>query len=140
MVIILFPSSGQTYIEQSSSPTQTEKPKQMQITVGNNKSRIDNTEKIMDVAPQVILNRTMVPLRFIGEFLGADFDWNQTIKTVTIKCNGKEIRLVVDTQPGMDVPPTLINGRTMVPISYISETFGAEVKWDDSTQTVDITK
>lgn len=94
----------------------------------------------MDVAPQVILNRTMVPLRFIGEFLGADFDWNQTIKTVTIKCNGKEIRLVVDTQPGMDVPPTLINGRTMVPISYISETFGAEVKWDDSTQTVDITK
>lgn len=35
-----------------------------------------------------------------------------------------------------DVAPTIINGRTMVPMRKIFEELGAEVNWDDSTKTV----
>ena len=39
----------------------------------------------------------------------------------------------------LDVPPQLIGGRTLVPARAVSEAFGCDVKWDDSTQTVIIT-
>lgn len=35
-----------------------------------------------------------------------------------------------------DVPPQLINGRTMVPVRAIFESLGATVNWESSTQTV----
>ncbi len=36
----------------------------------------------------------------------------------------------------LDAPPTIINGRTMVPLRFCAETFGAEVGWDGATQTI----
>jgi hypothetical protein len=38
----------------------------------------------------------------------------------------------------MDVPAQLSNSRTMVPLRFISEFFGALVTWDDETRTVEI--
>lgn len=37
-----------------------------------------------------------------------------------------------------DVPPTIINNRTMVPVRLIAETLGADVNWIDETRTVEI--
>ena len=40
----------------------------------------------------------------------------------------------VDGQPKyMSAAPVVVNGRTLVPIRFISEAFGASVKWDDAT-------
>ena len=50
---------------------------------------------------------------------------------IKIFLNGKEIVT--------DVPPQLINDRTLVPIRAISESFGCDVDWVDATQTVVIT-
>ena len=49
-------------------------------------------------------------------------------KSATV--NGKEVVL--------DVAPFIVNGRTLVPIRFISETFGAQVNWDGNTKTVTI--
>lgn len=38
-----------------------------------------------------------------------------------------------------DVTPQVIDGRTMVPVAVIAETFGADIKWIESTKTVEIT-
>jgi len=35
-----------------------------------------------------------------------------------------------------DTKPVVVNGRTMVPLRFISETLGAEVEWDNKTRTV----
>jgi len=43
-------------------------------------------------------------------------------------------------QMTFDVPPQILSGRTMVPLRAIFEALGAEVEWDDSTQTVSATK
>ena len=54
----------------------------------------------------------------------------ETIITVTV--NGKKI--------SFDQAPTLENGRTLVPLRAIFEALGAEVLWNDDTQTVTATK
>ncbi len=45
----------------------------------------------------------------------------------------------VDTE-NMDVYPFTENGRTLVPVRFISESFDAKVGWDDATQTVTVEK
>lgn len=39
-----------------------------------------------------------------------------------------------------DVAPKIVNDRTMLPIRFVSEKLGADIKWDDATQAVNITK
>jgi phosphatidylserine/phosphatidylglycerophosphate/cardiolipin synthase-like enzyme len=49
------------------------------------------------------------------------------------------ISLIVNGQTVQcDVPPQIINGRTMVPISAVAKALGAQVSWDGSAQTVSI--
>ena len=49
---------------------------------------------------------------------------------------GRVITVTLDGNPiSFDVPPQLIEGRTMVPLRKIFEALGAEVSWDDATQT-----
>lgn len=51
----------------------------IQITI-----KIDGKEITNDVAPQLIQNRTMVPIRVITEAMGADVNWLQESSTVEI--------------------------------------------------------
>lgn len=39
-----------------------------------------------------------------------------------------------------DVPAVIINGRTMVPIRFVSEAFEAEINWNQDTRTASINK
>lgn len=104
-------------------------------------TKVNGVYKPIDVPPTIINNRTMVPLRFIGEALGAELNWNAETKTVIITLNGKEVKMVID-QPtfGMDTPPTIVQGRTLVPVRFISESLGADVVWYPSNKTVSIVK
>lgn len=97
-----------------------------------------------DVPPQLIDNRTMVPLRKIFEAMGAVVDWNNDTQTVTaIKgderviatINSKNVYISGDTKT-LDVPPMVVDERTLVPVRFVAESFGANVKWDESTRTV----
>lgn len=111
--------------------------KRLELKIGSNVALVDGQKQTIDVPPVLINNRTMVPLRFIGEALGVAFAWDAEDRTVTYRCGGQEIQLVIG-QPiaGFDTPPTIIGGRTMVPLRYIAECFGAEVTWDQASQRV----
>ncbi|MCX8095787.1 MAG: copper amine oxidase N-terminal domain-containing protein [Caldisericia bacterium] len=52
---------------------------------------------------------------------------------------GNKLAYVDGSQLPLDVPPQILNGRTMVPVRFISEGLGAEVGWDGATKTVTIT-
>lgn len=107
-----------------------------------------NGEKLnFDVPPMMIQDRTMVPLRAIFESLGAKVDYNDTTKKITATLGQREITLRVDT-PAMyvngseymlDVPATVVNGRTLVPVRAVAEAFKCQVDWNESTSTVSIT-
>lgn len=99
------------------------------------------------VKPTLVNSRTLVPVRFIAERLGAEVSYDDTTSTVTIKLNGKTINMVINetkyTVDGneytLDVPAQLISERTMVPVRVVSEAFGMSVYWDEANSIIVIT-
>ncbi len=91
-------------------------------------------------------HRVIVPLRAIGEALNADVNWNQATRAVTVRSEGKTVvltvgskRALVDGQERfMDTVPVIKNGRTMIPVRFVSEYLGAQVSWDSTARTVSV--
>jgi len=97
------------------------------------------TVQTMDVLPTVVSGRTLLPARFIAQALGGTASWNSATRQSTITIGGASVTMREgELVPGMDVPVQVINGRTMVPARFISETFGAVVRWDSATQSNEI--
>ncbi|HOM01402.1 MAG TPA: stalk domain-containing protein [Acetivibrio sp.] len=98
----------------------------------------------MDVPPIIENGRTLVPIRGVFESINAYVDWLPEWQTVNVLKDDKIITLRINTNIAyvnkeavkLDVPPRIIDGRTLVPIRFISESIGAEVGWDDATKTV----
>jgi hypothetical protein len=118
----------------------------MKLQVGNKNALINNETFSLEAAPTITSGRTMVPLRFVGEAFGAEFTYDSVFKIIDINFGsdkikmqiGKNIAFVNGIEIALDVAPYIVNGRTLVPIRFISETFGAEVVWDGTTKTVTI--
>ena len=99
-----------------------------------------------DVPPVILNGRTMVPLRAIFEALGAEVSWDDASETAIGVRRGVRVSVTVDSTAAtingkavtLDQSAVLMNGRTLVPLRFVSEAFGAEVGWDDKTQTVTI--
>jgi hypothetical protein len=98
----------------------------------------------VDQNPQVINGRTLVPMRKIFEELGASISWDDVTKTVTAMKGNIVIQLVIGNEKAnvngvdkmLDVPGTIVNGRTMVPLRFVSEGLKSKVDWDSGTRTV----
>ena len=97
-----------------------------------------------DVMPQIIDDRTVMPMRAIFEALGADVSWDGETRTVTavkddttIKMTiGSNVMYVNDMPIELDVAPLIIDERTLVPGRAVAESLGADVSWDGETRTV----
>lgn len=100
-----------------------------------------------DVPAQIIDGRTMVPMRTILQKLGAEVSWDGEKQQILTVADGAVIGLHIGdvnywrngVLQTMDVPPQIINGRTLVPIRIVSECLGADVLWKSETRTVYIT-
>lgn len=101
----------------------------------------------MDVPPTIIEGRTLVPLRAIFEALGAQVQWDAASQSITATKGNININLTIGsitatnngTQITLDVPPQIIDGRTLVPARFVGEALGTQVQWDAANQAVDIT-
>lgn len=110
------------------------------------KLKIDGQQINFDVPPQMINNRTMVPLRAIFENLGATVDWNADTQTITSTKENITINLTIDNPimyvngqaVTLDSPGCLVEGRTLVPVRAISEAFGTTVDWNADDRTVSV--
>jgi hypothetical protein len=98
------------------------------------------------VEPQIINGCTMVPMRVIFEELGCVINWNNDTKTVTASRGVTSIQLTVNkskayinnSEKTLDAAPCIINGTTLVPVRFVSEALGVDVKWNAYTRTVDL--
>ena len=93
--------------------------------------------KYENVEPAIIDGRVLVPLRAIAENLGATVDWIPEEKLIKIKQYNNTVELVLDSKTALkngseinlDVPAKIINGRTLVPVRFISESLSRTVEW-----------
>lgn len=92
-------------------------------------------------------NRTLVPVRFVSQALGANVEWIEAHKRVEINQQGKIIKLTVGQKKAqvgeetvtLDTKADIINSRTMVPLRFVSECLGAEVVWNNKAKEIIIT-
>ena len=111
----------------------------MKMTIGSIEMSENGRIFYNDVAPIIVDNRTMVPIRVITELLGGTADWNEATKEVTLTIDGKEIKMTVGVVlEKYGVAPVIINDRTYVPIRFVADELGAETDWDEATNTVTI--
>lgn len=108
---------------------------------------IDGEKLELDVPPQLVENRTLVPLRAIFEKLGATVEWDQATQTATATKGTDVVQITIDSTTAyingqaqtLDVPAMVMDNRTLVPVRFVSEALQADVQWIQETQTVQIT-
>ena len=90
--------------------------------------------------------RTLVPLRSVLEYMGADIEWDEMMEYAAINIDGYRILI----KPGYDFmmvngkttpltcPATEYNGRILLPIRDVVQAVGGKVKWDENSKIVSI--
>ncbi len=90
--------------------------------------------------------RNLVPLRALAEALGVQPEWNAETRTVTFTKGDTTVQLTIDSQDvlvnskkiAIDVPATIVEGRTHVPVRAVAELLEAEVNYDAETGAVTV--
>ncbi|MET3508376.1 copper amine oxidase N-terminal domain-containing protein [Halalkalibacter oceani] len=113
---------------------------------------INGTKQNFQQSAYIKDGTTLVPMRPIFEALGASVQWDNRAKKVTGTKDKRKITLSVGNKKGyitengvtgsvdLTHPAEITNGATMVPLRFISESLGANVKWDSASKSVKITK
>ncbi|HZX47108.1 MAG TPA: stalk domain-containing protein [Clostridia bacterium] len=131
----------------------TEPVPQMEVilTVDSLLATVDGQPYTLEAEPFINAEagRTLVPVRFISEALGADVDWVPETQQVIIRDGDTEIILTIGsatvlvngTVQTIDCAPVILPpGRTFVPLRFISETLNATVEYDGDTGQITITR
>ena len=92
--------------------------------------------------PIIESDRTLIPMRFLFEQLGAEVDWDNDTQTATAVRANKAVAFSIDNTTAtvngaetvMDVPARLVGDKTMVPLRFLSEELGYTVEWDEETR------
>lgn len=97
-------------------------------------------------SPKIEDDRTLVPIRFISEELGAKVTWDEINRTVKIDKDGKSFVLIIDSRlvgynngssyEITDVAPKIINERTFVPLRLVSNALNININWDEANRSV----
>ncbi|MGG1661348.1 stalk domain-containing protein [Brevibacillus sp. NRS-1366] len=91
-----------------------------------------------DVKPLRENGRMLVPIRTVAEATGAAVGYDAATRQVTLGEKGKHVSLIVNSRIAyvngkrftLDVPPKIVNKRTVVPIRFVSEALGYRLHWD----------
>jgi uncharacterized protein YkwD len=85
--------------------------KRIQLTIGSSLAYIDGNRRSLDAPAFIQGGRTLVPLRFISESLGADVEWNSVNKTIQVY-SGQHTKIPVVPLPKTDVESSGFIGKS----------------------------
>ena len=144
-------SPVQSFAVRAATPPPTHQTK-LVLHVASTQMSVDGASTAIDVAPQIIEGRTLLPIKWVAEPLGATVEWSASDRRVTISLNGTVLELWIGksqarvngsyvsidaTNP--KVVPLIVGGRTMLPVRFVAEQLGADVQWEAPTKTITIT-
>ena len=126
----------------------SEEKKTLKLTIGSEWMDVNGSAIKMDTSPILVEGRTVLPLKIIGDQLGATVAWDPGDKKITYTTElvvielwvGKKVAWVNGKEVPLDVAPFLKNNRTLVPLKFVSENLGAKVAWDPTKKVVTIIK
>lgn len=109
---------------------------------------VNGEEIAFDREPVKTEQTVLVPYRFVAEKLGAKVSWHQETRTVFSEYEGaiittqieNELMFVNNSVFTLEKAPVLATDRTLVPFEVFKNAFGANVAWDEATNTVSIEK
>jgi thiol-disulfide isomerase/thioredoxin len=119
----------------------------IQLTLDNSVPLINGEAQApLEAAPFLMNGRTMVPIRFISESMGAYIKYESTTRTITINFEDTVIIMQYNNPEAtingktvmMDAPYTIKLGRSFVPLRFIAEAFGAKVEWNPRKREIKI--
>lgn len=109
-----------------------------------------NYEEITELPlePIILNNYTLVPAREVFENMNAVVNWLPDTSEIEVLYEDSILLMQINNIKAsvngevsdMDIPPKLINGKTMIPVRFVSETMGFEVIWEDSTRSIHINR
>ncbi|QSZ27078.1 hypothetical protein ACETAC_09445 [Aceticella autotrophica] len=94
----------------------------------------------------IVNGRTMVSSEFFSDNFGAEVKWEPITQTIIIQGKNVNIKLIIGKKEVVingenrliDVEPLLMFDKKMVPLKFVSEALGAQVKWNDETEKVEV--
>ncbi|WP_127533476.1 stalk domain-containing protein [Paenibacillus kobensis] len=118
----------------------------IKLTINKTAATVNGNTVKLDAAPIALSGVTYLPLRFIADSMGAQVEWDQAQKKVTVIRGNTMLELRIGSTDlvvnGVRQPaaaePILRGGRTLVPLRLISEQLGLSVGWEQTTKTVTI--
>ncbi len=123
----------------------------LKLTIGSTTTYSNDIETIVDAAPYIFNGRTMIPFRYIGESLQAEIQFRSdpmTKKVVEVRYMkedvviilhiGKNTAYVNNKAIPLDAAPSIVSGRTMVPLRFVAEELGCTLEWENKTQEITI--
>lgn len=121
---------------------------EVKLTIGEMKGYVNGTAHTLDAAPVIRNSRTMLPVRFVAENLGATVGWDGATSTVTVQSEnvsmeikiGASVAKVNGEEIALDAPAFIENSRTYLPVRFVAERLGASVNWDGITGTATLVK
>lgn len=119
----------------------------VELQIGSRSAYVNGVRKDLDAPPFIENGRTLVPFRFIGEALGAKIDWIAEEKKAVYMLNNVKVEVIIGSTVAyvngkpitLEVPAKISNGRTFVPLRFVSEALGASVIWEAQTKRIVIT-
>lgn len=127
------------------------KQKQVKLTLGSNKIIVieDNAttgQSLLSVPATLINGSTMIPLRGVAEEFGAELNYDEASKTVTILRAEVEVKLTIGQMTAevnaekitLSAAPIIQEGRTLLPLRGVFQALGLTVDYDDATKEIRI--
>ncbi|OAB45741.1 copper amine oxidase N-terminal domain-containing protein [Paenibacillus antarcticus] len=144
-IVKQFPAKFET-----TTPTVPTSPQVSTVTMqlGSKTIHVNNNKMMMDVAPFIKNGSTFIPVRFLAEGIGAKVKYDKTTNTTWIMAGDDKLAFWIgqDTMQlnGMNkkVGATVFvkDGRTEVPLRFITELLGWNVAWGKDKATIIMTK
>jgi hypothetical protein len=105
----------------------------------------------LEAPPLIVHGRTLIPVRVLAETMGMNVSWVSVGQYIWLDRDGERLELQIGRNFAwkyalntpekkekieMDVPPMIVNNRTLLPLRFVTENFGALVDWNGFEQRI----
>lgn len=119
------------------------------LKIDSDKAFFNGEETKLDMGvPMIRDGRTMLPVRFVTEKLGAKVNWIEEEKLVDIMYEGTNVKFYIDNSQYMigeqrlqfDTVPIIIGDRTYIPARALAEAVDKNIYWNEENRIVVISE